>query len=125
MAGGCCHAGPTGSPPSAGSEWDTGTRAAKHSPGREGRRGPAGTEGAKNPRQSTSQVHINKKSSITFKNTINQVNHNMKDGTNMFQHLSARPRPADGTSHLLFVIVAVVVDAAGEAVAGHHPLLLH
>lgn len=28
-------------------------------------------------------------------------------------------------SHLLLVVVAVVVDAAVEAVAGHHPLLLH
>lgn len=27
--------------------------------------------------------------------------------------------------HLLLVTVAVVVDAAVEAVAGHHPLLLH
>lgn len=29
------------------------------------------------------------------------------------------------TTHLLFVIVTVIVDAAVETVAGHHPFLLH
>lgn len=29
------------------------------------------------------------------------------------------------SSHLLLVVVAVVVEAAVEAVASHHPLLLH
>lgn len=43
--GGCCRAKPTGSHLSAGSERDTGTTAAKHSPGRAGRLEPTGTEG--------------------------------------------------------------------------------
>lgn len=45
VAGGCCRARLTGSHLSAGSERDTGTTAAKHSPGRAGRLEPAGTEG--------------------------------------------------------------------------------
>lgn len=39
--GGYCHVGPTRSHLSVGSEKDTGTKAAKHSPGRAGRQEPA------------------------------------------------------------------------------------
>lgn len=112
MAGGCCRARPTGSRLSAGSERDTGTAAAKHSPGRAGRLEPAGTEGREVSfifeLQVASQV-------IIYRDTSPSTLYLCTSG-----HIW-RVLP----SHLLLVIVAVIVDAAVEAVAGHHPLLLH
>lgn len=41
------------------------------------------------------------------------------------QNARSTSGPSHRAPHLLLVIVTVIVDAAVEAVAGHHPLLLH